>query len=122
MKPYRTGSEVDLVVISPNWYLSDFTPMLFMKKMPNSHGWVSPRSIEQDWKDQFDWVYAEQDYGVISMNCHPDTSGRPHILAMMERWIQYVNSHVGTKWMTFNDAAADFRRRFPFKSNSRPQV
>jgi peptidoglycan-N-acetylglucosamine deacetylase len=122
MKPYRTGTEVDLVVIPPNWYLSDFTPMLFMKKMPNSHGWVSPRSIEQDWKDQFDWVYAEQDYGVISMNCHPDTSGRPHILAMMKRWIQYVNSHAGTKWMTFNDAAADFRRRFPFKSNSRPEV
>lgn len=123
MTPYRSGAEVDLVVIPPNWYLSDFTPMVFMKSMPNSHGWVSPRSIEQDWKDQFDWVYGEQDYAVIALNCHPDGSGRPHILAMLERFIQYVNSHEGVRWMNFKDTAADFRRRYPFQQRSvRPPV
>lgn len=121
MKPYQRGSEVDLVVIPPNWYLSDFTPMVFIKEMANSHGWVSPRSIEQDWRDQFDWVYEQYDYAVFPLNCHPDASGRPQIAAMLERFIRYANAHEGVRWATFQEVAADFRVRFPF-TNRPPEV
>jgi hypothetical protein len=51
--------------------------MMFIKKSPNSHGFVNPRDIEQIWRDQFDWVYREMDYAVFPITIHPDVSGRP---------------------------------------------
>ena len=54
MKPLQRGQETDLVEIPANWYLDDLPPMMFIKKSPNSHGFVNPRDIEQMWRDQFD--------------------------------------------------------------------
>lgn len=79
MKPLKHGYEIDLVDIAANWYVDDLPPMMFMKKVPNSHGFVSPRDIEQMWKDQFDWVYREMDYAVFAFTIHPDVSGRPQV-------------------------------------------
>ncbi len=35
--------------------------MMFIESSPDSHGFVSPRDIEQLWTDPFDWVYREMD-------------------------------------------------------------
>jgi stearoyl-CoA desaturase (delta-9 desaturase) len=85
MKPLVRGTETDLVEIPANWYLDDLPPMMFIKKAPNSHGFVSPRHLEEMWRDQFDWVYREYDYAVFTMTVHPDVSGRPQVLMMHER-------------------------------------
>jgi len=50
MKPFTKGGETGLVEIPANWYLDDLPPMMFMKKVPNSHGWVNPRDVEELWK------------------------------------------------------------------------
>jgi peptidoglycan/xylan/chitin deacetylase (PgdA/CDA1 family) len=96
--------------------------MLFMKKVPNSHGFVNPRDIEQMWRDQFDWVYREMDYGVFPMTIHPDVSGRPHVILMLERLIEHINRHDGVRWLTLEEMAEDFRQRYPFKGATRPPV
>ncbi|MEO8668274.1 MAG: polysaccharide deacetylase, partial [Bauldia sp.] len=93
-----------------------------IKKAPNSHGFVNPRDIEDLWKQQFDWVYREMDYAVFAFTIHPDVSGRPQVLLMLERIIDYINGHDGVKWMTFEDIATDFRKRFPFSGAKRPEV
>lgn len=36
-----------LVEIPASWYLDDLPPMMFIKKAPNSHGWVNPRDVEE---------------------------------------------------------------------------
>ena len=69
--------------------------MMFIKKPPNSHGFVNPRDIEEIWRDQFDWVYREYDYAVFPMTIHPDVSGRPQVLLMLERLYQHIISHPG---------------------------
>ena len=122
MKPLVHGKEIDLVEIGANWYVDDLPPMMFMKKAPNSHGFVNPRDIEQMWRDQFDWVYREMDYGVFPFTIHPDVSGRPQVLLMLERLIEYINKHEGVEWMTFEQIAVDFRKRFPFAGGKRPEV
>lgn len=116
------GEEIDLVEIGANWYMDDLPPMMFMKNVPNSHGFVNPRDIEEMWRDQFDWVYRNMDYAVYPFTIHPDVSGRPQVLLMLERLIDYINSHEGVVWMPFEDIAADFRKRFPFESGKRPEV
>ncbi|MCQ4210856.1 MULTISPECIES: polysaccharide deacetylase family protein [Streptomyces] len=120
MKPLVHGHEVDLVEFCGNWYVDDLPPMMFNKHSHNSHGYVSPRALEQDWKDQFDWVHRELDYAVVPVTLHPDVSGRPQVLLMLERFIEYVSGHEGVSFVTLEDAADDFRRRFPFDGPQRP--
>jgi peptidoglycan-N-acetylglucosamine deacetylase len=113
MKPLVRGAETDLVEIPANWYLDDLPPMMFIKGAPNSHGFVNPRHLEQMWRDQFDWVYRENDYAVFTMTIHPDVSGRPQVLLMLERLIAHINGHEGVRWATFDEIADDFVRRNP---------
>lgn len=119
-KPLVHGHEVDLVEFCGNWYVDDLPPMMFNKHAHNSQGYVSPRQLEQDWRDQFDWVHRELDYAVLPITLHPDVSGRPQVLLMLERFIEYVSGHEGVSFCTLEDAADDFRRRFPFGSAERP--
>jgi peptidoglycan-N-acetylglucosamine deacetylase len=114
MKPLSRGRKIDLVEIPANWYLDDLPPMMFIKKSPNSLGWVNPRDIEQMWRDQFDWVYREYEYAIFPLTIHPDVSGRPQVLLMHERLIEYINRHKGVHWSTFEEIARDFRKRQPY--------
>jgi peptidoglycan/xylan/chitin deacetylase (PgdA/CDA1 family) len=115
MKPLVRGKETDLIEIPASWYLDDLPPMMFIKKAPNSHGFVNPRHLEESWRDQFDWVYRENDYAVFTMTIHPDVSGRPQVLLMLERLIEHIQKHDGTKFLTFDEIADDFKRRYPRK-------
>ena len=116
MEPLVRGHETDLVEIPANWYLDDLPPMMFIKASPNSHGFVNPRDIEQMWRDQFDWVYREMDQAVFTMTVHPDVSGRPQVLLMLERLIEHINTHDGANWLTFDQIADSFINRTPRKA------
>ena len=116
MKPLVRGQETDLVEIPANWYLDDLPPMMFIKKAPNSHGFVNPRDIEVMWRDQFDWVYREMDYAVFPITIHPDVSGRPQVLLMLERLIEYIRGHEGVRFVTMDEIADDFISRQPRQS------
>ncbi|AVP66835.1 polysaccharide deacetylase family protein [Prescottella equi] len=113
MKPLERGAETDLVEIPANWLLDDLPPQMFIKSSPNSHGFVSPRHLEEMWRDQFDWVYREMDYAIFPITIHPDVSGRPQSLLMLERLIEHINKHDGVEWVTFDQMADDFKERFP---------
>jgi peptidoglycan/xylan/chitin deacetylase (PgdA/CDA1 family) len=122
MKPLKHGHEIDLVGIAANWYVDDLPPMMFIKASPNSHGFVNPRDIEEMWRDQFDWVYREIDQGVFPITIHPDVSGRPQVLLMLERLIDYISGHAGVEWVPFEAMAEDFRARYPFAGSARPAL
>ena len=113
MKPLVRGHETDLIEIPASWHLDDLPPMMFIKKAPNSHGFVNPHDIEQMWREQFDWVYREMDYAVFPITIHPDVSRRPQVLMMLERLYNHVIRHPGVKFVTMNEIADDFARRQP---------
>ncbi len=113
MKPLVKGQESDLIEIPASWYLDDLPPMMFIKAAPNSHGFVNPRQLEEMWRDQFDWVYRESDYAVFTMTIHPDVSGRPQVLLMLERLFNHMIRHPGVRFLTFNEIADDFSTRNP---------
>jgi peptidoglycan/xylan/chitin deacetylase (PgdA/CDA1 family) len=116
MKPLVRGHETDLIEIPGSWHLDDLPPMMFIKKAPNSHGFVNPRHLEEMWRDQFDWVYREYDYAVFPITIHPDVSGRPQVLMMLERLYHYMVRHPGVRFCTMNEMADDFARRHPRKN------
>src|SRR5947199_240746 len=102
------GHEIE---IPASWYLDDLPPMMFIKAAPNSHGFVNPHDIEQIWRDQFDWVYREYDYAVFPMTIHPDVSGRPQVLMMLERLYSHIIRHPGVRFARFDEIADDFAKR-----------
>ena len=116
MRPLVRGEETDLIDIPGSWYLDDLPPMMFIKSSPNSHGFVNPRHLEELWRDQFDYIYREEDYAVFPLTIHPDVSGRPQVLLMLERFIEHVNAHDGARWVTFQEMADDFSQRVPAPS------
>lgn len=108
MKPLERGRTTKLVEIPASWYLDDLPPMMFMLNAPNSHGFVNPRHIEELWRDQFDWVYREYDDAVVTFTIHPDVSGRPQVLLMLERLFDHINAHEGVRFITFEAIAEEF--------------
>lgn len=115
MKPWVAGEEVDMVELPCSWYLDDAPPMMFVKKFPNSAGWENPHSIGQIWQEQFDWLYRHHDYGIYTACIHPDCSGKPQVLMMLERLWDHMRRHEGVRFITMAEMAEDFRRRSPFK-------
>jgi peptidoglycan/xylan/chitin deacetylase (PgdA/CDA1 family) len=113
MKPLVRGHETDLIEIPGSWHLDDLPPMMFIKKAPNSHGFVNPRHLEEIWRDQFDWVHREMDYAVFPITIHPDVAGKPQVLLMLERLYQYMSERPGVRFMPLVDIAEDFARRMP---------
>lgn len=113
MKPLVRGEETDLIELPASWYLDDLPPMMFIKSSFTSHGFVSPRDIEQLWTDQFDWVQREMDYAVFPITIHPDVSGRPQNLLMLERLIAHMREADGVEFAAMKDVALDFAQRFP---------
>ncbi|KAG1739027.1 carbohydrate esterase family 4 protein [Suillus lakei] len=109
MKPLQKGKETGLVEIPGNWYLDDLPPMMFIKSSSNSHGWVSTQAVEQLWKDTFTYLYREEKDFVFPISIHPDVSGRPHVLLMLESFIEWINTHDDVQWLTFYEMAQDFR-------------
>ncbi|POP30248.1 polysaccharide deacetylase [Lactonifactor longoviformis] len=118
MKPWQPGKAVDLVELPANWHLDDAPPLLFVKASANSHGWITGRQLGEIWQDQFDWVYRNYDYAVLPITIHPDASGKPHGLMMLERLFDHMLSHAGVSFCTMADAAEDFRKRAPFGTDT----
>ena len=40
-----------------------------------------------------------------------DVSGRPHVLLMHERLIEYINTHEGVEWVTMGEMVNEFKKR-----------
>ena len=113
MQPLVRGQETNLIEIPANWYLDDLPPMMFIKKSPTAMALSTPARSSNCGAINLTGCIGNTDYAVFTMTIHPDVSGRPQVLLMHERLIDYINQHEGVRWMTFEAIADDFARRFP---------
>ncbi|KAL3490751.1 hypothetical protein BJX62DRAFT_136836 [Aspergillus germanicus] len=103
-----------LVEIPCNWYMEDMTPMQFLPAAANSHGFVSPETIERNWNARFEYLYNEdidgqkQDF-VFPLVLHPDTSGMAHVIGMIERVIVWLKGWEGVEFVTFGECARQWK-------------
>jgi hypothetical protein len=98
-----------VVEVPANWHLDDWPPFQLSLKQASTHGFVDTRSVEQLWKDQFDYLYRENKTFVFPMSIHPQVSGKPQIILMHERLIEYINGHEGIEWCTMGQMVAEFK-------------
>ena len=120
MKPMRKLQERKVVEIPGNWDLTDFAAFNFVPQAPNSHGYVDPRMVEDNWKQMFQGWYDEyieepiregrEPQGfVFSTTIHPQSSGKPHVLAMHQRFVSWLKtSFEGVEFVTCSEVAERF--------------
>ncbi len=53
-------------------------------------------------------MYREYDDAVFPITIHPDVSGRPQVLLMLERLTAYITAYPGVRFCTFDEIADDF--------------
>ena len=108
-----------LVEIPANWYTEDMTPLQYLPNVPNSHGYVDVRVMENMWKDKFDWIRSEmrdgigeKDVVVFPLVLHPDTSGMAHVIGMIERVIKWLKTWEGdVEFCTYEEAAGEWKEK-----------
>ncbi|KAJ5697398.1 glucose 1-dehydrogenase [Penicillium malachiteum] len=107
MKPMAKLEAGKIVEVPANWHLDDWPP--FQLTEGPSHGYVDPVVIERLWKSQFDFLYREYDTFVFPISIHPQNSGKPQVIMLHERLIEYINSHEGVEWCTFAQMVEEFK-------------
>jgi hypothetical protein len=109
MMPMSAITPSKVVEVPANWHLDDWPPFQLSLSQASTHGYVDTRSIEQLWKDQFDFYYREYDEFVFPMSIHPQVSGKAQVVLMHERLFEYINSHEGVEWVTMEQMVDEFK-------------
>ncbi|THW66740.1 glucose 1-dehydrogenase [Aureobasidium pullulans] len=108
MKPMTKIKPSEIVEIPANWHVDDWPPLQPMPGRAGTHGFISTHELEKLWLEQFDYAYEEYDTFIFPMSIHPQVSGKPHVIKMHERIIEYINKHEGVEWMPLGDMATEF--------------
>ncbi|KAK2776339.1 hypothetical protein FQN52_003482 [Onygenales sp. PD_12] len=109
MRPMTKIRPSTVVEIPANWHLDDWPPLQPVPGRPAAQGFVDTHVVEKLWMEQFDFAYREYDEFIFPMSIHPQVSGKPQVILMHERIIEYINKHEGVEWMTFGEMAKEFR-------------
>jgi peptidoglycan/xylan/chitin deacetylase (PgdA/CDA1 family) len=95
-RPYKhvvNGVKTDLVELPVSWLLDDAPFWLYSTRMVGRQI-ASPEAVFQTWQGEFDGLYAERDQGAcFVLALHPQVSGRPYRLAVLERLIAHMQHH-----------------------------
>ncbi|KAJ9603290.1 hypothetical protein H2200_012068 [Cladophialophora chaetospira] len=109
MTPMSSLRPSSLVEIPANWHVDDW-PAFQPIRGPGSSGFIDPHHIERFWQEQFEFCYREYEHFVFPISIHPQVSGKPQIILLHERLIEWINQHEGVEWCTFEDMANKFRQ------------
>ena len=95
-RPYKhvvNGVRTDLVELPVSWLLDDAPFFLYSTRIPGRQI-ASPDAVLQTWQGEFDGLYAERERGTsFVLALHPQISGRPYRLAIVERLISHMRNH-----------------------------
>ncbi len=76
-----------LIEMPCSWFLDDWPHAEFV--MTRS-GMKPASQIYEIWKDTLDYGLNNLENGVLNIAMHPQVSGRPHMITMLERFIDYA--------------------------------
>lgn len=73
--------------------------MNFAIRNPGTHGFINPRDIQQQWEEQFTFLYREHETFCFTVSIHPQVSGRGNIMLMHERYFEFLSGHEGVEFV-----------------------
>ncbi|EXJ57395.1 hypothetical protein A1O7_07742 [Cladophialophora yegresii CBS 114405] len=108
MTPMLAPQLSSVVTVPANWHLDDWPP--FQPGDGGSDGFVDPNVLENIWKEHFLYFYEEYDEFVFPLSIHPQVSGKPHVLRMHQRMIEWINTFQGVEWCTFGEMVDQYKK------------
>jgi len=109
-EPYVFGEETRLVELPVTWGLDDFPPFEFI--LGSNTGLSAPSKVEEIWRGDFDWAYANCPGGIYILTLHPQVIGRGHRMLMLERLIRHFAAHDGVVF----EPLGEYARRWAEKN------
>jgi peptidoglycan/xylan/chitin deacetylase (PgdA/CDA1 family) len=107
MIPMSSLKPSSLVEIPASWHVDDWPA--FQPMRGTASGFVDPHQIERFWQEHFTFAYREYEQFVFPISIHPQVSGKPQVLMMHERLIEWINGHEGVEWCTFEEMAKRYK-------------
>ncbi|KAK4942003.1 hypothetical protein LTR10_018184 [Elasticomyces elasticus] len=108
MKRMPNPEVSSLVTVPANWHLDDWPP--FCPGDNSSNGFIDPYVVERMWKVHFEYCYEEYNEFVFPLSIHPQISGKPQIVKMHQRLIEWINEFEGVEWCTFEEMVDRYKQ------------
>ena len=112
-KPMAFGKPTRLIEMPISWSLDDFPHFEFLRmKTSLMPGLMNANSVFENWINDFVYLKDGFDWGVLTYTFHPYVVGRGHRMMALEKLLHTV-ADGGAQFVTMEDAAREFDRRFP---------
>lgn len=110
---YKFGKVSELVEMPITWLLDDFVVFEFV--WGSQEGLRRARDIEELWREEFDYGYANCPGGVITLTMHPQVIGRGSRITMLQRLIDHFRAKDGVVFEPLATAAERWKRQNPLE-------
>ena len=110
-KPPKFGKHCDLLEMPISWTLDDYPHFEFFRdKTGVLPGLATADGVLQNWLNDFTYMSATEDWGILTYTFHPFVIGRGHRMIILEQLIEEL-AIKGAQFMTLNEAAKEFIKR-----------
>jgi len=114
-KPAVFGRETKLIEMPVSWTLDDYPHFEFLRtKATVLQGLMNANSVLENWINDFLYMKATEEWGILNYTFHPFVIGRGHRMMVLEKLLRRLTDE-GATFMTMEDAARAYDKRVPFK-------
>ncbi len=96
------GQAGTILEIPVSWYLDDFPAMEFVSRI--QQGMTALSALEERWRAIYDYAANEERGCCYALTIHPQTSGRAHMILLLDGLISYMKKS-GAVFMTLSEIA-----------------
>lgn len=113
-KPAVFGPATRLIEMPVSWTLDDYPHFEFLR----TRQWVLPglmnaNLVLENWVNDFLYMKAHTDWGILNYTFHPYVIGRGHRMMALEKLVRTLVEE-GAQFLTMEAAAREYDRKFPF--------
>ncbi len=113
LEPMRFGEDTKLVEMPISWSLDDYPHFEYTRSdagiLPGN---MNARLVIENFLNEFRYMKAHQDWGILTYTFHPHVIGRGHRMFMFEHMVATLKRE-GATFLAMEDAVGAYRRRFP---------
>ncbi len=116
-KPAVFGPTTPLIELPVSWALDDYPHFEYVRtKTTLLPGLANASAVLENWINDFLYMKASTDWGVLTYTFHPFVIGRGHRMIALEKLLRTLSDE-GAVFCTMESAALEYDRLHPFAAN-----
>ncbi len=104
--PLVPGREARLWELPFSFEFDDWVHFQF-NFTPYRNGTSAPSKVLEIWTEEFDWMHANVEGGILTAAMHPQVIGRGHRVAMLERFVAHCFAQGDVRFARMGDVVAE---------------